>query len=146
MGLGSMSLNHTNDRYSTSKKYPQPTTNQARTDSNPVFSSLRRMDSKRRDCASALHSFNEITYQTDEWTKQLLGLKSWVISVNQEQGWNSSICDELKLYLSVAIGFTFLSFIFWWCIICLLFWKDNLFVPFPWWLWVRSKSSSSTSM
>ena len=39
---------------------------------------------KGRDCASALHSFNEITYQTDDWTKQLLRLKSWVISVNQE--------------------------------------------------------------
>ena len=37
---------------------------------------------KGRDCASALHSFNEITYQTDEWTKQLLRLKSWVISGN----------------------------------------------------------------
>ena len=40
---------------------------------------------KGRDCASALHSFNEITYQTDEWTKQLLGLKSWVISGNPER-------------------------------------------------------------
>ena len=40
---------------------------------------------KRRDCASALHSFKEITYRTDEWTKQLLQLKSWVISGNPEQ-------------------------------------------------------------
>ena len=40
---------------------------------------------KGRDCASALHSFNEITYQTDEWTKQLLRLKSWVISQNPER-------------------------------------------------------------
>ena len=39
---------------------------------------------KGRDCASAMHSFNEITYQTDEWTKQLLRLKSWVISGNPE--------------------------------------------------------------
>ena len=29
---------------------------------------------KGRDCASALHSSNKITYQTDEWTKQLLRL------------------------------------------------------------------------
>ena len=35
---------------------------------------------KGRDCASALHSFKEITYRKDEWTKQLLRLKSWVIS------------------------------------------------------------------
>ena len=40
---------------------------------------------KGRDCASALHSFKEITYRTDEWTKQLLKLKSWVISGSPEQ-------------------------------------------------------------
>ena len=40
---------------------------------------------KGKDFASALHSFNEITYQTDEWTKQLLRLKNWVISGNPEQ-------------------------------------------------------------
>ena len=40
---------------------------------------------KGRDCASALHSFNEISYQTDEWTKQLIRLKNWVISGNPEQ-------------------------------------------------------------
>ena len=41
---------------------------------------------KGRDCASALHFFNEITYQTEEWTKQFLLLNSWVISRNPEQG------------------------------------------------------------
>ena len=40
---------------------------------------------KGRDCASASHFFNEITYQMDEWTKQLLRLKSWVISGNPER-------------------------------------------------------------
>ena len=40
---------------------------------------------KRRDCMSALHSFKEITYQTDEWTKQLLRLKSWVVSGSRKQ-------------------------------------------------------------
>ena len=43
-----MSLNHTNDRYSMSNKYPQPTTHQPRTDSYPIFSSMRTMDSKRK--------------------------------------------------------------------------------------------------
>ena len=43
-----ISLNHTNDRYSMSNQYPQPTTHQPRTDSYPVFSSLRRMDSQRK--------------------------------------------------------------------------------------------------
>ena len=40
---------------------------------------------KWRDCASALHSSREIAYRTGEWTKQLLRLKSWVISRNPEQ-------------------------------------------------------------
>ena len=69
-------LNHTNDRYSMSNQYPQPTTHQPRTDSYPVFSSLRTMEKKGRECTSALHSFKEGTYQTDEWTSQLLQLKS----------------------------------------------------------------------
>ena len=43
-----LSLNHTNDRYSMSNQYPQPTTHQPRTDSYPVFSSLQTMDSKRK--------------------------------------------------------------------------------------------------
>ena len=34
-----ISLNHTNDRYSMSDQYTQPTTHQTRTDSYPVFSS-----------------------------------------------------------------------------------------------------------
>ena len=43
-----MSLNHTNDRYSMSNQYHQPTTHPPRTHSYPVFSSLRRMDSQRK--------------------------------------------------------------------------------------------------
>ena len=43
-----MLLNHTNDRYSMSNQYPQPSTHQPRTDSYPVFSSLRTRDSKRK--------------------------------------------------------------------------------------------------
>ena len=43
-----MSLTHTNDRYSFSNKYHQPTIHQPRTHSYPVFSSLRTMDSKRK--------------------------------------------------------------------------------------------------
>ena len=40
---------------------------------------------KERGCASLLHFFKKITYRTDEWTKQLLRLKSWVISGNPER-------------------------------------------------------------
>ena len=43
-----MSLNHTNDRYSMSNQYPQATTHEHRTDSYPMFSSIRTMDSKRK--------------------------------------------------------------------------------------------------
>ena len=43
-----MSLNLTNDRYSISINYPQPTTHTPRTDSCTVFSSLRRTDSKNK--------------------------------------------------------------------------------------------------
>ena len=43
-----MSLNHTNDTYSMFNQYPQPTTQQPRTGSYLVFSSLRSMDSKSK--------------------------------------------------------------------------------------------------
>ncbi len=43
-----MSLNHHNDTYSIFNQYPQPITQQPRTDSSPVFSSLRTIDSKRK--------------------------------------------------------------------------------------------------
>ena len=42
------SLSHNNDSYSITNQYPQPTTHQSRTDSSPVFSSLRTMNSKRK--------------------------------------------------------------------------------------------------
>ena len=41
---GLMSPKHTNDRYSMSNQYPQPSTHKPRTDSYPVLSSLRTMD------------------------------------------------------------------------------------------------------
>ena len=44
-----MSLSHTNDTYSMLNQYPQPTTQQPRADSDPVFSSLRTMNSKRKE-------------------------------------------------------------------------------------------------
>ena len=43
-----ISLNHTNDTYSMFNQYPQPTTQQPRADSNPMFPSLRTMNSKRK--------------------------------------------------------------------------------------------------
>ena len=43
-----MSLSHNNDTYSMFNQYHQPTTQQPRTDSYPVFSSLRTMNSERK--------------------------------------------------------------------------------------------------
>ena len=55
-----MSLNHTNDRYSMSNQYPESTTHQPRTDSYPVFSSLRRMDSQRKGLCVSFAVFQQI--------------------------------------------------------------------------------------
>ena len=55
-----MSLNHSNDRHSMSNLYPQPTTHQPRTDSYPVFSSLRTMDSKRKGLRVSFAFFQKI--------------------------------------------------------------------------------------
>ena len=52
-----MSLNRTSDIYSMFNEYPQPTTQLARTDSYPVFSSLRTMDSKRKGLRLSLAFF-----------------------------------------------------------------------------------------
>ena len=51
------SLNHNDDRYSTSNQYPQPTTHQPRTDSYPLVSSLRLMNSKRKGLRVSLAFF-----------------------------------------------------------------------------------------
>ena len=60
-----MSPNRTNFTYSMFKQCPQPTTQQPRTDSYPVFSSLRTMDSKKKGLRVSF-AFFQITYRTDE--------------------------------------------------------------------------------
>ena len=59
-----MSLSQYNDTYSMFNQYPQPTTQQPRTDSYPVFSSLRRMDSQRKGL-SATFAFFQRNYLPD---------------------------------------------------------------------------------
>ena len=59
-----MSLNHTNDRYSMTNQYLQPTTHQTRTDSYPVFASMRTMDSKRNGLRVSF-AFFQRNYLTD---------------------------------------------------------------------------------
>ena len=51
---------------------------------------------KGRDRASTLHSFNEITYQTDECERN--SWYSWRVEWSlgtRTDGWNYSVCDEL---------------------------------------------------
>ena len=99
---------------------------------------------KRRDCASALHSFNEITYQTEEWTKLLLRLKSWVISGNPER-W----MEFRRLWWTVIVfkcSHLFHLFDFYYSLVENLFFQKPTFFSSLWWLWVRSKTSSITSM
>ena len=93
-----ISLNHNNDRYSMSNQYPQLTTHPPRTDSYPVFSSLRTMDSKRKGLrvrfAFAFFQKNYLPAgrlnETVATVEELSDL--WKPG---ENGWNSSVCDEL---------------------------------------------------
>ena len=99
---------------------------------------------KGRDCASALHSFKEITYRTDEWTKQLLRLKSWVISGSPEQ-W----MEFHSLWWAVIVfkcSYLIQLFDFYCLLVQYISRNYTFFVPFLWWLWVRSKSASTTFM
>ena len=125
-----LSLNRTNDTYSMFNQYPQLTNQQPRTDSYPVFSSLRTMGSKGRDCASALHSFKEITYRTDEWTKKLVRWKNWVISGSPEQ-WMELHCLWWTVIVSKCCYFFHLFdfYIVCWCNFCCFF--ENLPFLFP---------------
>ena len=59
-----MSLNHTNNTYSMFKQYTQPTTQQPRKDSYPVFSSLRTMNSERKGLRVSF-AFFQRNYLTD---------------------------------------------------------------------------------
>ena len=89
---------------------------------------------KGRDCASALDSFKEITYRTDEWTKQLLRLKSWVISGNPEQWmefhrlWWTVIVFKYSYLLQMFDFFCllvqYLFFFFWKSTFLFLFFDD----------------------
>ena len=91
-----MSLKHTDDRYSMTNQYPQPSTHQPKTDSYPVFFSLGTMDSKRKElrvifCILSKKLPTERTSERDScygWRVE------WSL-VTQSSGWNSAVCDEL---------------------------------------------------
>ena len=138
-----ISLNHTNDRYSMSNQYQQLTNLQQ----THIRYSLHceRWIAERKDCASALHSFKEITYRTNEWTKQLPRLKSWVISGDPEQ-WLKFRCLWWNVIVFKCRHLFYLFDFYCMVVQHLFFLKIYFFVPFLWWLWVRSTSSSTTSM
>ena len=82
-----------------------------------------RWKAKWKDCASALHSCRDITNRTDDWTKQLLRLKIWVIPRNPEQWlefrrlwWTVIVlkCSYLfHLFDLYCLLVTYLLFLFW---------------------------------
>ena len=80
---------------------------------------------KWRDCASAIHSFRESTYRMDEWTKQLLRLKSWAISGNPEQWMEIRRLWWTVFVFKQAICFTCLIYIVCWSNTC-FFWNFPL--------------------
>ena len=122
------SLNHNNDRYSISNQYPQPTTHQPRTDSYPVFSSLRTMNSKRKGLRVSFAFFQKklLTGRTSERNSCYGWRVEWFLEA-RTNGWSSTFCDELYLYLSVAICFTCLLSIVCCCEICCFFRKFTFF-------------------
>ena len=90
-----ISLNHTNDTYSMSNQYPQPTTHQSRTDSKPAFSSLRTMDSQRKGLRVSF-AFFQGNYLPDGRANETVATvgDEWSLEA-RSNGWNSTVCDEL---------------------------------------------------
>ena len=109
------------------------------------FLHCERWTVKSRDCASVLHSLEKITYRTDEWTKQLLRLKCWVVSGSPEQRMEFQCLWWLVFVFKCSYLFQLFDFS---CLMVqlLLFFENLLFCLFPLMTWVRSKSSLTTSM
>ena len=113
-------------------------------DSYPMFYALWTMDSKKKGLRVSSVFFQ--SNSTVEWTKQLLRFKSWVISGSREQR-----MEFRRLWwFVVLIKYSFLFQLFdFYCLLVqylLFIFKNLLFCSFLRWFWVRSKSSSTTSM
>ena len=90
-----MSLNHTIDTYSMFNQYPQPTTQQSRTDSYPLFSSLRTIDSKRKGLRVSFALFQR-NYLPDGRVNETVATVEELSNLwEPRDGWNSTVCDEL---------------------------------------------------
>ena len=83
---------------------------------------------KEKDCASELHSFKDITYRMDEWTKQLPRLKSWMISRNREQ-WTEF---RHLWWTAIVFKFIYLFQLFdFYCLLVQSIFFENLLFLFP---------------
>ena len=93
VAAGLMSLNHTNDRYFMSNQYHQRTNNQPRTDSYPVCSSLRKMDSKRKGLRVSFAFFQQ-NYLPDG------GVNETVATVEELSGlWKPGAMDGISPFV-----------------------------------------------
>ena len=91
-----MSPEQTNDRYSMSKQNLQPSTHQLRTDSYPVPSSLRTMDSKMKRLRVSFVFFQR-NYLPDGRVNETVATfeeMSDIWKPGAMEG-NSAVCDEL---------------------------------------------------
>ena len=144
-----ITLNHTNNTHSMSNRYPQPTTHQPRTDSYQVGVLFIANNGKWKEgivpqlCILSMNLLIERTSLQNSfcgWSVE------WSLEARSNE-WNSAVCDELHLYLSVAICFSCLISLVCCCnrkICCFL--KIYIFVSSLWRLWMRSKDSLITSM
>ena len=87
------SLNHNNDRYSISNQYPQPTTHQHKTDSYPVFSSLRTMNRKRKGLRVSF-AFFQRKYLPDWRVNETVATVEKLSDV-----WNPGAMDEIPPFV-----------------------------------------------
>ena len=125
-----ISLNLTNDRDSMSNQYPQPTTQQPRTDSYPVFSSLRRRDSQRKGLRVSF-AFFQRSYLPDGRVNETVGTVEELSDL-----WKPGAMDGVRRLWWTVIVFecshSFHLFDFY-CLLVqyLLFFENSLFfVPF----------------
>ena len=114
-----MSINLTNDTYSMFNQHLQPTSQQPRTNSYPVASSLRTLDSKRKGLRVSF-AFFQAKYLPDGRVNEAVATVKEVSDL-----WKPGAMDGIppfvmnfELYLSVAICFICLISIVCWCSIC----------------------------
>ena len=87
-----MSFNHTNDGFSMSNQYPQPTTQQLRLDSYPVSSSLRGMDRQRKGLRVSF-AFVQRNYLS------VVGMNETVPTVEElSDRWKSGTMDGIPVF------------------------------------------------